>query len=414
MHRRMLAVFILTFIGISPAFADTYKCEILSLEGHVWRVGESGPEKLTEGSVLNVGDTINVGPQSYADLSYDSSWQNVTRIGENSTLKISSIFPTSLKIASGSVYARLMNNPGFLDFQVTTPTAVASVRGTVFYVVSDLKKSQVYNYSDSPVQVEGNEVFDDLPVTLQRDEKTETTFGSSAANPLKMTEAETAVGERLDQEIRSKIETVTASGRKSKIQVVPQMDLGQAVTIVSIKRGKLEDASYYNPMTRKSGPIEGGMKLPSYCVLCMNNDVELEVQGADGKSPTKVKGKTIDSLQKVVEGKAAESKTPVTNIWVTEGSVKSMNRLLIGDRVINLSQSILDAEKPTKSEGQEGDAGGEEMKNQMTVTPCGLVITNYRSDPCKEVEDKRKKIEVPKPADLEAMEAQDGEEDVIL
>ena len=110
---------------------------------------------LEEGDLLSVNDVVRGGPASYVDLAYDRDWSNVTRIEENSTLRIKALFPTEVELESGGVFAKLKSLPKDSSFDVQTPTAIASVRGTEYRTTYLEGETQVYNVSDSDVFVYG-------------------------------------------------------------------------------------------------------------------------------------------------------------------------------------------------------------------------------------------------------------------
>ena len=56
----------------------------------------------------------------------DSEWKNVTRLEENSKLKVSSVYPGKLKLSEGAVFARLKVLPKDSAFEVKTPTGTVN------------------------------------------------------------------------------------------------------------------------------------------------------------------------------------------------------------------------------------------------------------------------------------------------
>ncbi len=100
--------FVVICVSAASAWAEEFYCEVLAVEGTATMTRPSEAAKaLTEGDLLQVDDAIEVGADSYVDISYDKDWSNVTRIEENSKMAIKSINPTTLDLAEGGVYAKL-------------------------------------------------------------------------------------------------------------------------------------------------------------------------------------------------------------------------------------------------------------------------------------------------------------------
>ncbi len=143
-------------LASAPAFAEDLYCEVMSVDGTATLSNSTVSGKsIEEGELLSVDDVVRVGPASYVDLAYDRDWSNVTRIEENSTVRIRSLFPAELGLESGGVFAKLKSLPKDSSFDVQTPTAIASVRGTEYRTTYLEGETQVYNVSDSDVYVYG-------------------------------------------------------------------------------------------------------------------------------------------------------------------------------------------------------------------------------------------------------------------
>lgn len=159
-----------------PVLAEDFYCEVMSVEGSVTlsRAGAAGRE-LAEGDLLSVDDRVTVGPSGYVDLAYDRDWNNITRVEENSSVRIRALYPTTVELESGGVFAKLKSLPKESSFEVRTPTAIASVRGTEYRTTYLEGETQVYNVSDSDVYVYGLDTTgraQSEPVIIRRAEKT--------------------------------------------------------------------------------------------------------------------------------------------------------------------------------------------------------------------------------------------------
>jgi hypothetical protein len=113
--------------------------------GDVKIAGANGEKAANQGDSLAVNDVITTGKKAVADLLYGKS--GVIRISENSKLIVTSMADktnndTVMTMDNGKVLCTLAKLKG-TGFKVKTPTAVASVRGTSFSVLSDKKGAKL-------------------------------------------------------------------------------------------------------------------------------------------------------------------------------------------------------------------------------------------------------------------------------
>ncbi len=129
---------------------DATYCEVIKVSGDV-KFRHVGQElaPLQQGTMLSKGDSIVVGKGSTADLAFDPQWQNVTHLNENTRALIRFMNPTRLEIASGDIYAKLDHLTKGSTFEVCTPTAIASVRGTRYRTTYANGQTTVYNDSET-------------------------------------------------------------------------------------------------------------------------------------------------------------------------------------------------------------------------------------------------------------------------
>lgn len=110
--------------------------------------------------VLNESDMIRTGMNSYCEIGFPDD-KGCFRVQETSTVKLSKLGKeTRLKITSGISIFDLFK-PLFKDesFEVESETAVASVRGTQFFVESS-KDSSIVTVEDGSVNVRRNVTVD--------------------------------------------------------------------------------------------------------------------------------------------------------------------------------------------------------------------------------------------------------------
>ncbi len=124
---------------------NLFSFKIQFVLGTVEIAGASGRKNPVQGDIVTAGDVITTGEKSVADLIYGTS--GVIRINENSRVTVTSIAEktgsnTVMDMDNGKVFLTLTRLQG-TGFQVKTPTAVASVRGTSFTVTSSKKGAKL-------------------------------------------------------------------------------------------------------------------------------------------------------------------------------------------------------------------------------------------------------------------------------
>jgi hypothetical protein len=223
-------VLALSLLICVPAFASSFRCEVLGVKGTVTARGvEGGSRALKEGDLLEAGETVEVDDDSYADLAYDKDWQNITRLEANTKIKIASIASGKLELLEGGVFAKLKKLPQDSTFEVQTPTAVATVRGSVYRTTYLLGQTDVFNEDRSRVIVYGvkedGTVDKDTAVMLEQDKKTNVpNAGKPPVSAAPMTDQEKTVGQALKERIDTNIEKAQKAGRASQIQSVDDIE----------------------------------------------------------------------------------------------------------------------------------------------------------------------------------------------
>jgi hypothetical protein len=133
---------------------DENFCEVMSLSGDVLLTNNTLKDHpVREGDLIKPDDEIKVGKASYVDLAFDSQWQNVTRIREDSVFILQSVLPAGVYLEDGDIFAKLDLLPTNSTFEIETPTAVAAVRGSAFRTMHSKGITRVQNFSKSPVTV---------------------------------------------------------------------------------------------------------------------------------------------------------------------------------------------------------------------------------------------------------------------
>ncbi len=121
--------------AVSDATTQDHLAQIVNVSGtvKVLKTGSADWADATKGMILEVGDKILTGPESFIEVAYDDHFMNLARIDQNTKAEFKSIEPTDLRLEDGSIFSALDGLEG-QGYQVSTPVAVAAVRGTHFDV----------------------------------------------------------------------------------------------------------------------------------------------------------------------------------------------------------------------------------------------------------------------------------------
>ncbi|TET22736.1 MAG: hypothetical protein E3J78_02795 [Candidatus Cloacimonadota bacterium] len=151
MHKTKTAAIFLFFLILSVSFLypDTQKVTLTYFKGEV-SVFRKQTLAYTEINMrIYPGDSIVTADESSAEITYEDG--SVSSILPNSILKIGQLkreqglFTTRLKTWVGSILCKVTKLRKGDSFRVFTPTAVATVRGTVFEVAVNEKQETSFN-----------------------------------------------------------------------------------------------------------------------------------------------------------------------------------------------------------------------------------------------------------------------------
>ncbi|HCM42084.1 MAG TPA: hypothetical protein DIS66_02050, partial [Candidatus Omnitrophica bacterium] len=106
--------------------------------------GNPVEKKLKVGDVVKAGDQIYTQKKSSVSITFDFLKQNAVHIPESSRAVFTSIEPTDIKLETGSVFSAVDGLPKDSTWKVTTPVAVAAVRGTLYVVRFQAESGEFY------------------------------------------------------------------------------------------------------------------------------------------------------------------------------------------------------------------------------------------------------------------------------
>jgi len=207
------------------------------------KIRSTGGEKAAnQGDNLAVNDVITTGKKAVADLLYGKS--GVIRISENSNLIVSSIADksnndTTMTMNNGKVLCTLAKLKG-TGFKVKTPTAVASVRGTSFTVLSDKKgaKLSVVKGTVAVNPVKEGKIIEEKSIDVEAGKKTDY-IDRKAVDKIIMGKMEIPV---MDMTPAEKIE-IQSEVKEIKVEEIPELalELNEAVKQEAVTEPAVEE-----------------------------------------------------------------------------------------------------------------------------------------------------------------------------
>jgi hypothetical protein len=149
------------FATAGPATARPFaSLDILQGDAEIQLGSAAAFHPATDGATLHRGDTVRTGERGRAEIEYFDG--SVTRLDRVTTFTLSELVSTpeeSLVVgeqASGSTFNRVVELTGSQSrFEVETPSAIASVRGTTFFTQVGEAESELVGVLEGEVLVTG-------------------------------------------------------------------------------------------------------------------------------------------------------------------------------------------------------------------------------------------------------------------
>lgn len=161
------------------ASVETDNTRVIAVDGRAFFSDQKSiKQPLRVGQKLEAGDQVDTGTAGTVDLAFDDDFQNVVRVEENSRMNVQrSATAITARLDRGGLFAMLKDLPPDSTFEVQTPTAIATVRGSEYRTTFDPGVgTRVYNFSESPVTVHGVDSQGQAtgePLVLKNSQKTE-------------------------------------------------------------------------------------------------------------------------------------------------------------------------------------------------------------------------------------------------
>lgn len=152
---RLLIVFAAAMsISVSGFGSAAFAAEVLFVKGSVQAQSQNDEEwrKVDKGTQLNIGDTVRTARHSAVEIALDAEKLNVIKLGDRTLAVLNSANADTidrLELARGRVYSNMEGIKAGMDFEVTTPSAVAGVRGSSYMVYSEPDQDEISAYKDT-------------------------------------------------------------------------------------------------------------------------------------------------------------------------------------------------------------------------------------------------------------------------
>ena len=180
-------IFVLIAFAIMAVAQDKYSAVVLKVRGKAMitpRGDDNDPVKLKKGKMLNSGDKITTGNRSFVAIKFLDD-ATLLRIRSKSEVTVKGEWndegkqDKSIFATLGSIWASITRSNSI--FSVTTPTAVASVKGTKFWSIVMGDGSSMFIGEEGMV-----EIANELGTVLMRKGQT-TEVGKDAAPVVRRT-----------------------------------------------------------------------------------------------------------------------------------------------------------------------------------------------------------------------------------
>jgi hypothetical protein len=142
------------------------KAYVYKVEGRALLLKEGSPvETLAKaGDLIQRGDQIVTEKNATVAIAFDMLKKNAVQIPAETRAVFSSIEPTDIKLEDGTVFSAVDGLPAGSTWKVTTPSAVAAVRGTVYLVTYEASNGDFFAATVDVPDDEKNSAIEIRPV----------------------------------------------------------------------------------------------------------------------------------------------------------------------------------------------------------------------------------------------------------
>jgi hypothetical protein len=148
----MMSTMLVFAFGSMQALARA--AEVLFVQGNVQVQSPTDEvwKKAEKGMQLNIGDTVRTARHSKIDIALDADKKNTIQLSEKTLAVLNSATADNidrLDLSRGRVLSNMEGIKAGFDFEVTTPSAVAGVRGSSYMVYAERDQDEVAAYKDT-------------------------------------------------------------------------------------------------------------------------------------------------------------------------------------------------------------------------------------------------------------------------
>lgn len=151
---RMILAGMVAALAVCSAASWCGAAEVIFVEGkaQVRSPDSEGWRALEKGMTVDAGDSVRTARRSRVEIAIDPAKHNTVQIGPNTLVVLNAEVSDQIDridLARGRVYSHLESLQAGLGFEVTTPSAVAGVRGSSYMVYSERDTDEVSAYKDT-------------------------------------------------------------------------------------------------------------------------------------------------------------------------------------------------------------------------------------------------------------------------
>lgn len=152
-YQTYIFMLVLSFcIGIMTSLAGA--AEVLDFKGKVQMqsASEVGWTPVERGMKLEFGDSIRTARNSFVDIALDNAKLNTIRVEQKAMVVLNSESDGNIDrvdLAKGRIYANLEDLKAGMNFEVSTPSSIAGVRGSSYSVYAERESDEILAIKDT-------------------------------------------------------------------------------------------------------------------------------------------------------------------------------------------------------------------------------------------------------------------------
>jgi len=132
--------------ALPDATDQDQKAKVYEVTGKALLTKKGSPteREIKAGDMIEIGDAVYTEKGASISIAFDHKKKNAVRIPADTKATFTSIEPTDIKLDQGSIFSAVTGLAAGSTWKVTTPAAVAAVRGTVYLVRYETSSGQFF------------------------------------------------------------------------------------------------------------------------------------------------------------------------------------------------------------------------------------------------------------------------------